>query len=259
VLLFLVGWGLYRWRWSARLWAVWLSRLFLALLAIWFPFAVYAMFGGKLPDNISASGADARGLLVGAVSIAYLIWQLRVLGRPDIVRRFETLPSRQQVSRSNKQQRWRFSLEMLFLATIVAGFAILQTQEDDFWWHDTYGTRASTSRDGRENRRADYTLAKNRFFDRPEKLRFALLTRGDATGHSSVTFSDDTPCAARVILQNGKTITVPKTYQLYEIADGELRHRDERVPAAVFNEYVASQPDEWSIDALIRFAEKQDR
>ena len=259
-LLVFVGWGLRRWSEAARGWAVFLTWTALVLLLLWVLLASYVALGGALSPNSHVSGVNLSGLLFGTASISYLVWQLWVLKRRDIVWKFNNLRLAPRLHRRGRTwwnpQTWQFSLESMFLATVVVAFVIIVVQSRELWWNDRYQTQHSRSADGSEMRRADSIIAVHRFFDRPDELRCLLLTRADNVGHSisgrTINSSD-----GQLIMHfpDGKEIVLNGGHQLYQIDNGELRHSDKRVAQIEFEKYVESRPTDWSIEALVKFAE----
>lgn len=259
-LLVFVGWGLRRWSEAARGWAVFLTWATLVLLLFWVAIASYVALGGVLPPNAHVSGANLKGFSFVSICVGFLIWQLRVLGRRDIVWRFQNLNLAPRIHLSRRDwwspRYWRFSLESLLLATTVIAFVIVDVQSRELWWNDSYQTSHSRSPDGREVRRADSIIAVDRFFDRPEQLRCLLLTRADDVGHSvtgRTTNSSDGQLIVRLF--DDKEFVLRGDKQLYQIENGELRQIDARVTKTEFDKYAGSQPPEWSIEALVKFAE----
>ena len=54
---------------------------------------------------------------------------------------------------------------------------------------------------------------------------------------------------------DGKRVAVPGKIQLFEFIDDQYRESSERVSLAEFRAFEASHPEEYSIDALVRFAQ----
>lgn len=262
VLFIFIGRGLYQWSERSRSWAAFLTWWTLALVVVWFLVSAYAFIGGELPDNVTVGISNVTGLLYIAAFLGYLYWQLCVLRRPDIVQRFQIHRSTwwrgQDNGMSLNPRYWRFSLWSLFLAITVVAFVIVRLQAEELWWQEHAETRSVSYSVGNEFRRVDLGVATHRFFNDADKLRFVLLTRGKAVGHGASFGSSfyTTRTIGFVTLPDGRKIQLPRDYQLFEIVDGQLIHRDEHVTKAEFESYFRSRPTEWSIDALIEHAKK---
>ena len=260
-LLLFVGYGLLRWRDSSRQVAVFLSWMLLFALSIWILIATFSQLNHELVRGTSIGDADRESLLFGILLIGYTIWQLRVLRRPEFVRRFKKIGRPRMLDRHShfswKPWQWRFGLGSLFFATVVVAVVILELRTDELWWTDQQATVTANSIDGREMRRADYVVAKHRYFDRLNKLRLVLLTRGKAAGHgiSGIGFSDSPLSSVEVRMPDGDFIPLSERFQLYEFDGGQLRHCNKRILVTEFESFIASKPAEWSIDALVKYAE----
>jgi hypothetical protein len=123
-----IGSGLRKWRASSRWWAVFWSWLAIIFIIIWMPLALFVMTGGVLPRGITVQGGTLQYVLFAICLLGYLIWQLQILRRHEIVERFEAARLIPDVSRSSfdsvQQGRWRFSLQSLLMGMVVAAFVL---------------------------------------------------------------------------------------------------------------------------------------
>lgn len=58
---------------------------------------------------------------------------------------------------------------------------------------------------------------------------------------------------------DGSKVAVPGKIQLFELIDGQYRESTERVSLGEFKAFEASLPEEYSIDAVVRFAQDRRR
>lgn len=259
-----IGFGLLRWRETWRRWAVGFCWLFFVTAFLMIAMSVWHLASESTRDmkvrigpwEGGHGGAIAVALLIGA----FFYWQIRVLRRPDILHRFkmsrlERFDARRAKSWAQPFGRWRFSLGSLFLLLTVAAFVLLRLTADDVLYESHHASNMSTN--GSVLREVEYGVQTSRFFSRPDRLIYAVLSTNESNSTSNIRlWSRHESADAWLELPDGSEIHLPSDTQLYEIVDGELRTREERVTKAEFDDFLNSDPTDWSLDALVKHAKQ---
>ena len=250
-----IGRGLLRWRESSRGWAVFFTWILLVLFSLWLVSASYFLLSGPM-GSVSANGASLEGVSIGGGLLGFLVWQLRVLRRPDIVERFKAPRLERLLAYGGRDPaaprgRWQFSLGGLLVMTAIVAFGLARIGASDVLYTDQQQSTTWAGSDG--VRCVNIVYQTPRFWDGPDRLLCAVLSADGVsmrTRHSS--YHDE----VTLIAPDGRELPLPSGAQLYEVVDGELRSRDERVTLEELQDYLASNPDEWSLDALVQHAEQ---
>ena len=253
-----IGWGLLRWRDSSRRWAVFFTWPGLFFAAIWLIGTVLYLMGGS-GGIVGLIGTSLRGALLAGCILGYLVWQLRVLRRPDIVARFKAPRLERLLAYGGRDPaaphgRWQFSLGGLLVMTAIVAFAVARIGASDVLYDPKDVHPSSTSQVGAGGvQLVDYGYQTARWSRLPDRLLYVVMASGEGP---SIQILNATDYDARLVSPDGKPIPLSSGPQLYEIVDGELRSRDERVTLDELQDFLHSNPDEWSLEALIRHAEQ---
>jgi hypothetical protein len=261
ILALLMGRGLLRWQEGWRKCAVFFTWMFLVVAGLMLVVSIVnILFGDKwgMETRVGSwRGPAWFAPFVGGTIGGVAYWVRSVLQRPDIVWHFM---HRQLALRLGKIRpgswnplRWRFSLGSMFLATIVVAFILARLTADDVLY-DTHHS-INTSSSGGVTHGVEYGVRISRFGVEPDELLYVVLSTGKHwSGPVQVA-----PLRERAWLSSpstGEIISLPSDCQLYELIDGEIRSREERVTKAELNDFIATQPAEWSLDALVKHAEQ---
>lgn len=263
ILALLIGRGLLRWREGWRKSAVFFTWLFLlgtGVMSVTSSLGI--LFRGKWGTEVGIGSWRVGAWLVpviGAALSGIAIWMLRVLGRPDVVWHFKNRMLALQLGNIEQGTwnplRWRFSLGSMFLATAVIAFVLARVTADDILYEETHHLKNARG-SGRQVHGVEYGVRTSRFFDRPEELLYVVLSTDNSwRGHVNQPHGPR-PHDAWVQTPDGtERVFLSPACQLYEIVDGKLRTRDERVTKAELDDFIEKQPAEWSLDALVKRAE----
>lgn len=82
---------------------------------------------------------------------------------------------------------------------------------------------------------------------KPQKVSAIVTMTSDSMGSHK----------AYLTKPNGEIITLPSDKQLFECIDGRYAESEEKVDKEVFEAFLASKPKEYTIKALLAFAEKK--
>jgi hypothetical protein len=249
VLTVFIGSGLRKWRDSSRRWAVLWSWLFLIGLGVWWTLALYVVFGGRFSGTVH--GLTPAGLAFGTCLTAYLIWQIRVLRRPEVLRRFRFPQSVRAASKAhdrNRQHWLQFSLGSLLLAMIVVTFVMVRVTSNDVRY------KLSDATVGLKDGTCHYGVQTSRFGVERDRLAYVIMMDKNTQAYVLQGLRG----ATKLWLQEKNLqIDLPGRHQLIEVVDGQVRTRNERVTLTEMQSFLKSQStDDWTLDGLIRHAEE---
>jgi hypothetical protein len=256
-----IGYGLLRGKESSRKWALFLTWLMLIAFAVCIVAAtVMAIFGTPPSMSIHAFGETTSPsvamILFVAIAI-YCVWQIWILRHKNVLRFIIAAEHGRIVSPDASKARVKtrqYSLSAIFLITLLAAFVMMRVCADDVQYIESSQFK-SMSVGPYDNRNLRYGMKSSRFFDRPDRLTYVLLyNAGDKVRQ---TFQSGSPGPSRYCTTpDGQEISSYSPHQLYEIVDGKTRSRDERITLEELMSYVEGSPAEWSLEALVRHAEK---
>ena len=255
----LVGRGLLLWRETSRRWAVFLGAICLSAACCGLLVAILDVFAGS-DTNVRAQfgpwSGGSRLAVVGATILGvFSVWQLYVLERPGIVRRFKAAQLERRTTHAGRMptgpgRRWQFSLGSLLLLMLTAAFILARLTAEDVVYEVRHLT--STWSSGRVIHSVEYAVRSNRFSDQPDQLLYALLSSdNDRWTKHIFEVVGGTSNDAWINSPDGRRIALPADKQLYEIRQGGLSTRDDRITIDEFDDYLALRPTEWNLDSLL--------
>jgi hypothetical protein len=263
ILLLFTGRGLLRWQNGWRICAIVIS----GLIGVGGIFDVF-MAGHELIAPPDASWnwtpgswmGPGEALLLGLAICAFVAWQLHLLNRRDIVWRFKNRDLARHLGdgrRSWNPLHWRFSLQSMFMATIIAAIVMIQLRNDELWHHWHHGHLSWGS--GTTAHNIEFGTRTSRLFGGPEVLTYVALSNGEGSqsgfGYVQTNIGGHGINAQLSTHDQKENIRLPGNEQLYEVIDDHIRSRSERVSKDVLDDFVALHPADWSLDALVEHAQ----
>ena len=265
LLTILIGRGLLLWRETSRRWAVFLRAFCLTTACCGLVVAILDVFAGSNTNLRAQFGPWSGGSRLAVVGAAMLgvfsVWQLYVLERPGIVRRFKAA----QLERRNVPagrmptdpgRRWQFSLGSLLLFMLTAAFIVARLTAEDVVFEVRHLTH--TWSNGGVIHSVEYAVRSNRFSDQPDQLLYAILSSdNDKWTKHIFEVVGGTSNDAWINSPDGRRIALPAERQLYEIHQGRLSTRDDRITIDEFDDYMALRPTEWNLESLLAHVRKK--
>jgi len=261
ILFVCIGWGLLRWRNGWRRFALLSSWLyFVAACCVVLFSSLSLFFGGKWSTPTSVGPWTAGAWLAPTVGIGVgtlAFWMVNVLNRADIKWRFRNRQLAKQLDAIQRGSwnplRWRFRLESLFLATIVAALVAFQCKKDENWYLRHHSRMVWGN--GAAARSIEFGTRTSRLFTGPAMLTYVVLSTGETSQSYVRPAHNERGTDAELSADDGQRISLPGSAQLYEVVAGNIRSRDERVTQDDIDDFIALQPADWSLDALVAHAE----
>lgn len=254
-----MGIGLLRWHNGWRRGAILVAWLYLAMALVMVVISTLeAVFRSRPGVEVSVFawrvGPWAPPLVgLGLAGVAF--WVYRVLSRPDIVWQFKNRHLAEQIapgSTSWNPLRWRFSLSSMFVATAVVAVVLLRMTTDEVRYVASFQTVSNGGR------MAELGLRRSRFFGSSNELVYVVLSQDNPTRGGYVdSVRRNRSLEAYVRTHNGEQeVHLPAKNQLYEVVGNRIVSRNERVTKSEFDSFIAQPPAEWTLDALVKHAEK---
>jgi hypothetical protein len=255
----LIARGLLRLRSAARKWAIFVSWGFLVVYsagAVFItvdPSASLGFFGTNIhrPD-------DWRMLLVLAM-LSYVGWQCYVLHSRALRRLFTTVwrePAASAVATPHGR-RFQFGLKKVFVVTFLTAVVFARLS---VLLYVPHATSMAISQSASGGVRIDYGYQSHLLLNVPDKLDYVVFGDTDdkrrfrsnalrvSTGYGPRGLEWVSLCKP-----DGTDVDLPNEVQLYECIDGKYRESRERVEKREFDAWLASNPGEYSIGALLEY------
>lgn len=201
-------------------------------------------------SNDRASEGWQLSALLG--SFMYAVWQCRLL-HTRRMRELFAASSRGVPLRvgTNPAGRFRFGLKTVFFITLLIAVALARLSVSLYAPRPT--SMLAIQSDG-SRVQVDYGYRSHRFLNVPERLDYVAFhdTRDlwVAVHHGPGGIG-----GAYLHKPDGTDVELPNEVQLYEHIDSKYRESRERIEKRQFDAWLASNPGNYSIDALLEYAE----
>jgi hypothetical protein len=245
------GWLQFAWGYNALLLTIWAG---VTILSVGFYVCQLAGFVGD--TSVTWSGHPAFVLLSFLGVWAYLVWQQRVLSRPDVRDLFRRVANARP---AQPARRFQFSLGTLLMLVVLAAVVLPQATDRDVLYERHVGWTVHTSRSAGRLWAVHSSYRSHRFLSVPDELSHVVFFSDKQQRSCQVTNRHSTRGDAEAILEmpDGTTIALDGDCQLIECIDGQYRESRERVTKAQFDAFLASKPAAYTIDALLEHAKKR--
>ena len=194
----------------------------------------------------------AFALLIAGFAIA--LWSYRALTRPDVCTSFSA--SAQQAARpgtgdsDRRRGRFQYSLASLLAAVVVCAFVFGRISSEDVRYKRQTVTMRRVSADG-TSWNIQYAYLSDRFLNRPDVLGYVVFSDDEPYKRNPV--GADSQGARIITRPDGTTLKLVGSGLLVEQIDGDYRQTSHRVERQQFEDFLASEPERYTIDALLRF------
>jgi len=228
----------------------------MAGVAILFVGFYLSMLAGFIDDTrITWNGPPASVLLSLFGVWAYLVWQQRVLRRPDVRDLFRRAGDARA---AQPTRRFQFSLAtLLMLPVLTAVVAARMTDVDVVYKSHISSTVRPRGSAGRQWE-IHYRYRSHRFLSQRDELEWVVFfsSKEDLvlSGSRGSVYTSRGDAPATLVLQGDTKITLTGDYRLIEDIDGRYRESSERVTKSQFDAFLASKPAAYTIDALLMYA-----
>jgi hypothetical protein len=184
---------------------------------------------------------------------AYLVWQQRVLSRPDV----RDLFRRAAEARSTQPaRRFQFSLGTLLMLAVLVAVVLPQVTDVDVLYRRHVGLTALRIDSAGRQWTISFGYRSHRFLSKPDELDYVVFVSDQGQGACRVTSwsSSGGKTGTTLEMPDGTTIALDGDYRLIEYNDGRYRESRERVTKGQFDAFLASEPAAYTIDALLEYA-----
>ena len=242
------GWLRFAWGYNAFL----LSLLIAAtVLAVGFYLFVLAGFADGTNVTWSAPPGLVLPWLLGVS--AYLVWQQRVLSRPDVRDLFRRAADARS---AQPARRFQFSLGTLLMLVVLVALILPQvTDVDVLYERRGQGTAHRSDSAGRQWT-IHFGYRSHRFLSKPDEVDYVVfLSDKEQIGCGVTSWSSSAGRTGTILeMPDGRRIALDGDHQLIEYIDGRYRESRERVSKRQFEAFLASEPAAYTIDALVEYA-----
>lgn len=145
----------------------------------------------------------------------------------------------------------QFSLLALFILVTLVGLGLAWIVS---WRHERYEERTTTAITSTHIWAIQYGFS--------DKNLIFVLFRGEdqklgVSGGGVMGPNGNGSFGGGFVRPDGTWVTMPNRTQLYEIVDGKYKECDRRVTFAQLQNFLASNPDAYTIDRLLQFVDAQ--